>query len=272
MKRNLTVWLLCWCLSRAVSYAQSAPPTQPVVSNVRVEASAEQVVIRYDVAGLSPKDSVYLQVEGRTRGLFNVRTLAGDAGTAVTAGLNKTVVWSYKRDGELLEDEIQARVNVKRYLPTTAPTNSGTNPTDGAGKLVGGGPKNALLSAALPGLGNVMVQPGHRIRFQPVIAATYIGALVYGFSQKSKSDDEYARYLVQPYDRLATPYYNDANRYHHQYILAVSTAALIWVADVTYTFIKGRKNERQRTAQLSGLQPMVNYVGHTPTVGLRRQF
>lgn len=253
-------------------YAQLAQPTQPVVSNVRVEASAEQVVIRYDVTGLSPRDSVFVQVEGRTRGLLNVKTLAGDAGTAVTAGLNKTVVWAYKRDGETLEDEIQAKVNVKRYLPTAGADGSEPDVTVGAGKRIGGGPKNALLSAVLPGVGNVMVQPGRRIRFQPVIAAAYIGALVYGFSQKSKSNDQYALYLQQPYDRLAALKYDEANRLHHRYLLAVGTAAFIWVADVTYTLINGIKNDWHRPARSSSLQPIVGYMGHRPTVGLRRQF
>jgi hypothetical protein len=204
--------------------------------------------------------------------LLTVRTLAGDAGTAVTSGLNKTVVWAYRRDGETLDDEIQARVSVKRFVPPASPDESGSKPGAGAGRLIGGGPKNALLSAVLPGVGNVMVQPGHRIRFQPVIAAAYIGTLAYGFSQKRKSNEQYARYRQQPYDQLAAPYYNDANRFHHQYLLALGTAAFCWVADVTYTLLKGIRNDKQRSVRFSNLQPTANYVGHTPTVGFRYPF
>lgn len=270
--RQVSGWLMLLLNGLlSVVYAQPSPRTRPVVANVRVETTMQQVVIRYDVSGLSAQDSVYVQVIGRTRGPLRVRRLSGDAGTGLTAGVNKIVVWDYLRDGETLDDEIQAIVNIKHGLPVATIRKDGGSPGQPAGVRpnLGGGPANALLSALLPGLGNAMVQSDRRIRFQPVIAVAYVGALAYGLSQKSKSNAKYNQYVSQPYDQLAQPYYEEANRLHHRYVLATGAAALIWATDVTYTLLKGLKNERLRKAGAIGMRPVFNYIGQTPAIGFR---
>jgi hypothetical protein len=262
MERNLVNWLIIWCFGIGFGYGQS-PEKPPMVSNIRVESSPQQVIIRYDIENLTLKDSVFIQIEGRLRGLLKVRTLSGDAGLGVTSGPNKIVVWDYLRDGETLDEEIQAKVNIKPFIKTPPPPPH---------LPIGGGPTNALLSALLPGLGNIMVQPKHSIGLRPLISVAYVGALAYGLLQKGKSNDQYALYLQQPYDRLAVPYYNEANSLNHRYVLAVSAAAVIWVADVTYTLLKGIKNEQRRKNQPIGMRPTMSVVGKTPTFGLRYQF
>jgi hypothetical protein len=275
MERNLVNWLIIWCFGIGFGYGQS-PEKPPMVSNIRVESSPQQVIIRYDVENLTLKDSVFIQIEGRLRGLLKVRTLSGDAGLGVTSGPNKIVVWDYLRDGETLDEEIQAKVNIKPFSkPGPAVKKAKAekdSPTTTEQQVIGGGPTNALLSALLPGLGNIMVQPKHSIGLRPLISVAYVGALAYGLLQKGKSNDQYALYLQQPYDRLAVPYYNEANSLNHRYVLAVSAAAVIWVADVTYTLLKGIKNEQRRKNQPIGMRPTMSVVGKTPTFGLRYQF
>lgn len=261
---------MLWSLVGRVAFGQSGGETLPQVANVRVETTLEQVIIRYDAADLLPRDSVFVRVEGRTRGLLAVKTLAGDAGTDLTAGLNKVIVWDYVRDGETLDDEIQAIISVKRLAAGKPAILKG--PATSSRRAIGGGPANALLSAVLPGLGNVMVQPNRRVRFQPAIAGVGVGALAYGLMQKGKSNRQYALYWQQPYDRLAQPYYDRANSLHHRHILAVGTAALVWVADITYTLLKGRANDRLRSRNTAVFQPIMNVAGQRPVVGFRYQF
>lgn len=250
---RLLLGLLSTCLTGGVW-------AQPVVSNIRVEADAQRIKVTYDLAGIADQDSVYLQIESRSRGQLNPKTVTGDVGKHLVPGLSKVIYWDYLLDNQRIMDEIRPTVGVvelkKRVVYTGPP--------------VGGGPANALLSAVLPGLGNIMVQPKHKIGLRPLITVAYGGLLVYGLWQKSRSDRQYALYDAQPFERNAQPYYDEANRLHKHAVLALRTAAVVVLADVIYTFIKGTKNARQiRTFQ----QHMsLDYIGNTPTVGMQVTF
>ena len=161
-----------------VGTAQAQPvpssTTSAVVSNIRVEADSHRVKIRYDVAGIRPADSVYVQVESQSAGFLPVRTVTGDAGKAVSPGIGKTIYWDYGMDGVFIADDVRATVLVQLTTATRQ-------------KTVGGGASNAFLSALAPGLGTIFVQPNRKIGTRPLITAAYGGLLVYGLVQRGQS-------------------------------------------------------------------------------------
>ncbi|MBC8156130.1 MAG: hypothetical protein H7Z72_24850, partial [Bacteroidetes bacterium] len=236
--RVLAVWMVC-LVSGAVA--------QPVVSNIRVETDSQRVKITYDVAATIDQDSLYLQVESRTRGVLKTKTVTGDVGKHITPGANKVMYWDYALDGERVDDEIRPTVGIVEPL----------------GPLVGGGPTNALLSVLLPGVGNALVQPKRKIGWRPLITAAYAGPLVYGLVQKSRSNAQYALYNAPGlFERDAQPYYDEANRLNKNYVRAIRAAALVLMADVIYTVIKGTENVRQIRKFRQGIA--LNYIGNTP--------
>ena len=151
-----------------------------------------------------------------------------------------------------ITDDIRATVLVKQAT------------TISQRRAVGGGATSAFLSALAPGLGTIFVQPNRKIGVRPLITVAYGGLLIYGLVQRSQSKKQYARYE----SALNEADYTVANRQHHQYLVAVRMAAVLWATDVVYTFLTGRKNDRIRsTTRLVG-----GYVYTTPTVGVQLRF
>lgn len=240
--------LLLVLLSGSVALAQPTPNPKAAITNVRVEADSERVKIQYDVVGITMADSVYIQVESRSGGVLPATTVTGDIGRAVSPGTDRTIYWDYRLDNVRIDSEIRVTVTINRPLP------------------IGGGPTNALLSALVPGLGTIFVQPNRKVGARPLITAAYAGLLVYGLVQRSRSQKQYAVYQDQRIDSD----YDKANNLHHQYLVAVRAAAAIWLTDVIYTFLKGRKNDKQRAKTTQRL--VLNYRNPVPTIGIQLCF
>lgn len=256
MKRAIA-FALCFFLAVSTARAQA-------VSNVRVDVDSQRVKIQYDAVGLAARDSVFVRVE-TPRGPLPAATVTGDAGRGVTPGVNKTIYWDYRLDGVAIDDSIRVTVLVKR--PATPVGRVAT---------VGGGPANALLSALLPGVGTVFVQPNRKIGARPLISVAYVGLLAYGLGQRGRSREAYARYETG----FAETDYQDANQRHHRYLLATRAAAVLWLSDVAYTFWKGRKNERQSSLRQSSLRQRrlavqrvaADFTTKAPWVGIELRF
>ena len=235
--------------------AQSVRATGATVSNIRVEADSQRVKIRYDVAGISAADSVHIQVESRSAGNLPVRTVTGDVGKGVSPGTGKTIYWDYTLDGVSISDDIRATVLIKQEAIRQPGTGNG-------------GATYALVSALAPGVGNIFVQPNRRVGVRPLITVAYSGLLVYGLVQQGQSKKHYALYE----SGLNESDYTTANRLHHQYLVAVRTAAVVWLVDVVYTYLRGHKNDQARTTRRVSQRLFVDVVHTTPTVGLRLRF
>ncbi len=240
--------LLVLLLQLSTAIGQPIASKSNLVSAIRVEVGADQVKVMYDVKRITASDSIYIQAESRSRGLLNVSTVTGDVGTAILPGKNKTIYWDYKLDGVKIDDEIQISILVKQ--PFT----------------FGGGPTNALLSVLAPGVGTIFVQPNHKVGLRPLITGAYLGLIVYGLVRKSQSRQWYNLYSGQQY----ITDYREANWRHHHYLVASWAAVGLLLTDVTYTFLKGRQNQKQK--QLASPQVALSYVGNTPTVGVQLNF
>jgi hypothetical protein len=241
-------------LLTGTAYGQALGNARLTVSNVRVELDTQRVKIVYDIANLIATDSVYIQVESRRNGFFKPKTVTGAVGTGVSSGPNQTIYWDYRLDGISIDDEIRVTVLAKPVVQI----------------VPGGGPANALLSALVPGLGSILVQPNRKIGWRPVITVTYGGLLAYGLVQRSRSKQVYRTYESQTGEQQAEPYYTQATQHHHRYLVATRVAAVVWAADVVYTVLKGMKNEKKKRA--SPRNVVAGWVGTTPTLGLSMRF
>ena len=93
---------------------------QERVRNVRLQvADSSQIQIWYDLVEARPGDSVYVNVESRTRGALSIlpEFIRGDIGKRITAGSNRRIVWDAVANGYPLNEEIRATVLVKTILP-----------------------------------------------------------------------------------------------------------------------------------------------------------
>ncbi|GAA4462093.1 hypothetical protein GCM10023189_38340 [Nibrella saemangeumensis] len=221
------------------------------VSNVRVELDATRAKILYDVADNLPTDSIFINVESSGRGRLNARTVTGDAGKGVTPGHNKTIYWDYRLDGITITDKEQIRITVSVDRVRA-----------------GGGPANALVSVLLPGVGNILVQPNRQIGLRPLITVGYAGLLTYGLIQRGRSNRQYERYTAQLSALEAEPFYQESARLRRHYLVSTRAAAAVLVADVVYTFLKGRRNRQPREKP----QVVLNYLGHTAVAGVQFTF
>ena len=248
------VRFLAVLLFTSAAKGQSLGNKQAIVSNIRVELDTERIKVLYDAVNIAAADSVYLQVESRNRGRLNALTVTGDVGKAVLPGKNRTIYWDYRLDKLTINDPIRVTVLVKQPVQPVQQVASG------------GGPANALISLLAPGVGDIFVQPNRKVGLRPLITGAYVTLVVYGLVQQSRSRQLYDLYASQ----LKQSDYTDANERHHQYLVATRTAAVLLVADVVYTFLKGRKNVKQQRA--AAQRVVFSYTSTMPTVGVQIRF
>ncbi|WP_245859448.1 hypothetical protein [Spirosoma aerolatum] len=137
------------------------------------------------------------------------------------------------------------------------------------------GPAWALLSAVAPGVGNIFVQmPKPKIGLRPLVAIGCYGLVAYGLIERQKSRDEYAIYEQQKNVKDGDPYYQTANEHYHTYWLATRGAAVVAVADVILTIIKGvRNNHIQKEAhRYQSIRIRPGLQAGQPTAVLRYTF
>ena len=264
------------------------------VSNVRTRSlNKEQIEITYTLDAIQPGDSVYFKVESRFGGALAVKKelVSGDVGTGITPGPNKKIIWRTAENGYTLNGEIRATVFIKPsgytgpVIPKadstatikvpdsvfvakksyqTSPdssTSANENTTDST-KVnkrrpwrYSPGPGWALVSAVLPGVGNMFVQKNAagkavpRVGLRPLVTVGFYGLLVFGFQQRDLSKAPYALYKEQKNSTEGQPYYDEANKYYHRYYLATRAAAAIWLTDVTLTLIRGIKNTQHKAVK-----------------------
>ncbi|OIN58047.1 hypothetical protein [Arsenicibacter rosenii] len=261
---------------------------QQSVSNVRTRAlSQNRIEIRYSLDAIQTGDSVYFQVESRFGGRLAVKKefVTGDFGLDLEPGPDKKIIWRAGENGFALNGEVRATVYIKpagykgAIFPQTTPSSvtlASTELSNSANKSYQTqadtskskektlaeadttrpktrkrwtpGPGWALVSAVLPGVGNMFVQtdkqhkPVFRVGLRPLVTVGFYGLLIYGLQHKPKAQNAYSLYKQQKNAAEGEPYYQQANQYHHRYYLATRAAAAIWLTDVTLTLIRGIRN------------------------------
>lgn len=257
MKLRLLILLIFFIQNNI--YAQ-----KPFILNVRVNIVEEgKLRINYDIENLHENDSIGFYVVNRRGTIIIPKSITGDFGKNVVSGKNKLIIWNLVKDEIFVDDEFQIKVEVKLSTREIIPPKPKKI-------ILGGGIFNTLLSVVAPGVGNIFVTENHKIGIRPLITASYIGMLVYGFTMKNKENEQYAIYESKLRASEAAPYYDLANYYHHRYYAATRLAGAIWAFDVISTFIKGSKNDKIRKNSKTSFN--LNSIGETPTLGFKYNF
>lgn len=237
---------------------------KPSISNVRMNImEGGKLRINYDIDNLNENDSIGFYVVTKKGATIIPKSITGDFGKRIIAGKNKLIVWNLIKDEIFMDDEFQIKVEIKLSPREIIPSKP-------VKKILGGGVSNTLLSVVAPGVGNIFVTENHKIGLRPLITASYIGLLVFGFTMKSQSDQQYALYESKLRVSDASRYYDSANDFHHRYFVATRLAGAVWAFDVITTFIKGSKNDRIRKDLKTTFN--LNAVGETPTIGFGYNF
>lgn len=238
----------------------TASIAQSIITNIRTDYTAERMKITYDLEKVNPEDSLFIKVESRMKGNLPVKTVTGEVGKNVTAGLNKVIYWDYKLDGIRITDH-QVRVHILTL-------NSGRK-TDEGDKKLGRGPASALASLVLPGVGNMLVN--RKIGLRPLISVSYLGLIAYGLSQRTKGNEQFALYNLPEFQynpEAAETHYQQANQHRRQFYYAAQGAVLILAADVIYSAVKGTQNARKRSQS----QISLHYISNTPALAYQLTF
>ncbi|MCK5343000.1 MAG: hypothetical protein KAR20_06330, partial [Candidatus Heimdallarchaeota archaeon] len=145
------------------------------MKNVEIEIQQNKVLIHYDIKSSSEGSlhSVNLNFIDDYYNIVKPVTLAGDVGSNVVSGSDKTIEWDIKNDFQLLRSKIQPVIFV-----------------DGLSKEFNskGGPYNALLSVIMPGLGDYFVADHRLMHFKPyfrtISSLGLIGLGIYAGNQR----------------------------------------------------------------------------------------
>jgi hypothetical protein len=160
-----------------------------------------------------------------------------------------------------------------------------------------GGPTNAAINLLLPGVGHYFVSGNYKGESRKkgafILTAVYagsIGGAVY-FNTKSNRDykkyDDLANYREYQKDASgliigirgakeadANRYFNNAKTAHRNSLICIAAGGGVLVGDLVYTFLKGRKNQREWKTKSTSFKPRLIFSsnGAVTTAGVQFKF
>lgn len=196
----------------------------------QLDTSTNSIKIKYDLKG--PKNRYYnlkLLYSNNKGNSFKgpLRSLTGDFGDSIRVGKGKEVNWAFLKDNPYFNGKnIMFRIEAEE-IP----------------KIAKGGPKNALWSLLLPGLGDLKVRNGYH--YEWITTTTFVllgtGALFY-----IKANNELSDYNNRVPNTLSDhqQLFNRArtsSRLAYGFFIA---GGAVWIADVVGVYLRGLKNKR----------------------------
>ncbi len=113
------------------------------------------------------------------------------------------------------------------------------------------GPEAALVSLVAPGAGDYMVR--NKVRPYYLLTLADWGLIAGGIYYKRKSNKIYnEQYLTAASEEEAAPFYDEANKHHHRYLVMIGSAIVLTATDVALVSMRGRKNLRKRKGRSVG--------------------
>lgn len=210
-----------------------------LVNTVKADFSSDgKVTIKYRVLNILEGDSVILNVFGKNKKEIVPVTVQGDIGKINHKFYDGEITWDVLKDQPLLDEDVQFVIVIYRYSPLVTKI---IKP-----QQIGGGSSNTLISMIAPGVGNIFVQPNKKVGLRPFVTVAFYGLLINGIVMKTRANTEYDKYLASQKANIGNPYFENANQYHHQYLVSTRLAAGIWAIDVLCTFLKGSKNLKRK--------------------------
>ena len=215
-------WLKSIVLILGLSlYLIPLPAQDESIRNTRIEAVGDAVYIHYDIKG-DPglKYDIWLEVTDGRGKLLDVRSLSGDVGAPVNGGNDKLIIWKAGEDGINLENQLFFQVNANFI------NKPGNKAHSRAGLM--------LQSAVFPGLG-LTRYTGNPHWLKGVAAYACVGGAIAFNHMALASYNKYSE-STDPAD--AANLYSATIQQHKLSTGFAFTAALIWIADLGWTYLE----------------------------------
>ena len=210
-------------------------------NNVDFYQEGTDLIITYDIVKATPAETftiwvrIYYTASGRE---INAYSLSGDIGKDVRGGQGKRIVWDMQADNVTIDDEIHVQILAKSNIQPKVKTE----------KKVSVG-QALLLSAILPGLGNMKAKGGGAYWLIGVAGYGLIGGSI---AMNSAAYNAYEKYKKETSASKRDDLFNDAGDKEQTSKIMFGSAIGIWVIDLIWTGIQaGQANKKYRESKLS---------------------
>ncbi len=238
----------------------------PLAKNLDITIDQNKAIIHYDIK--TRKQGTFHRVDlkflDEDYHLVSPTLLIGDIGPNISAEKNRTIEWDITNDVQLLGSNITPVL----FVDGTSKQFSNT-----------GGPRNALLSLLLPGLGDYFVADRRMMTFKPYMRTiTSLGFIGFGYwlgEQRYPGEGEYQTFVrltrvpndIGPGNHYEETFYEKYVEGETQYFLFkgdkevfMSLGAAIWAADIIWVLAKGSNNVKFLNATTKGSDFHLGYI------------
>ncbi len=159
----------------------------------------------------------------------------GDVGSRVKPGNNKEVIWSFLTDNSDFDGQEMVYKIEAIELP----------------KVIKGGPKQALRSLLLPGLGDHLVHGGYVYGWVTVLTGGLLAASPFFYIESRKFQRKHdLREADDPQTHEA--YFRKSEQHFYTVLGFLAAGFAVWTTDALIAIIKGFRNQRRATKKRTG--------------------
>jgi hypothetical protein len=211
------------------------------IENVEFNYVGKKIVVNYNILNYKPTERFHLILYfvSESNDTFKSVSITGDFEN-IEGGYGKTITWDFSGDFAKINN-----VNMKAVVQVRSVSNQP------------GPPSNALLSLAVPGLGDRYVRNPRKTIVKPFIitAAAYgfIGAGIYNLMIKNIEEDNSSKAVIPANSKNFQDRADQAALYSYIYL---GVGAAIWCGDIIYVLAKSEKNNTNKPRLT--LVPVVN--------------
>lgn len=238
----------------------------PMAKNIDIKIEQNRAIIHYDIKSKVPGSvhNVSLQFLDEDYHLITPTLLTGDIGSAIPGEADRKIEWDIGNDIQLLGSNITPVL----FVDWTSKQFSKA-----------GGPRNALLSMLLPGLGDYFVADHRMMSFKPYMRTiSSLGLIALGywageqryhaegtnkpFAHTTPVYNEYGRRIG--YERIFIDEYVEGDLQYQFFKgdseLLIGLGAAIWAADIIWVLARGTTNKKFANASQKGTDFNLGYV------------
>lgn len=221
-------YLLIGFIQFVNAQTESGRKKTPEVTNLKYQRLGDSLITTFDLQDYDDSKCYIVSViiiDSSFR-KHEITESTGDINNPITGGINKSFTLSFtKYNFKIGIYKIECKVSKYSF---------------------GGGPSNALLSLAVPGLGDQFVYK-NKLRGLLITTAT-VSCFILGMQEFAKAKDFYNEYnSYNDYNPANQPIRNNAYEQANKHVgkgnVFMMTGAAIWALDIGLVYFKGKKNK-----------------------------
>jgi len=227
----------------------TAQQTQPKIANLKMRQDSRKFIISYDIVGFK-SDSAYridFYVIDNIGNVVFPDSITGDFGDNISGGSDKEIIWDIYSEFDVVYGTFDPRIIINGH----------------EGYSIKTGPSAALLSVAVPGLGDYFVANHSEMIIKPYMrTVSSLGFTALGVAALKNREWVDATWIAERevigyhfegqrnwvYGPYIQPAYKVIDEHHNYWLFKwdsevfFTIGAAIWAADIVWVILKGRKN------------------------------